>query len=59
MGLVIPGHDHADLARLESYEPGIEVVECDLRNQEELIRLVNEFTPHEIFNFGGILRRPK
>ena len=54
MGLVKPGHDHTDVARLESYAPGIEVVECDLRNQDELIRLVRDFEPHEIFNFGGI-----
>lgn len=54
LGLVIPGHDPVDIARLQSYAHGIEVVECDLRNQEELIRLVTEFAPHEIFNFGGI-----
>ena len=54
LGLVKPGHDHADVARLESYAPGIEVVECDLRNQDELVRMVRDFEPHEIFNFGGI-----
>lgn len=54
MGLVKPGHDHTDVARLKSYAPGIEVVECDLRNQDELIRLVRDFEPHEVFNFGGI-----
>jgi len=54
LGLVKPGHDPADLARLESYAPGIEVVECDLRNHEELARLVRDFAPHEIFNFGGV-----
>jgi len=52
--VVKPGHDHADVARLKGYAPGIEVVECDLRNQDELVRLVQDFEPHEIFNFGGI-----
>ena len=54
MGLVKPGHDPSDLARLERYAPGIDVVECDLRNGDELSRLVLDFAPHEIFNFGGI-----
>ena len=54
MGLVKPGHDPADLARLESYAPGIEIVECDLRNQDSLVSMVQDFAPHEIFNFGGI-----
>lgn len=49
-----PGHDAADVARLESYAPGIEVVESDLRDQDSLIGLIRELTPHEIFNFGGI-----
>ncbi len=52
--MVKPGHDHEDIARLKGYAPGIEVVECDLRNQDELVRLVQDFEPHEIFNFGGI-----
>ncbi len=54
LGLVKPDHDPADIARLEGYAPGVEVVECDLRNQDELVRLVHDFEPHEIFNFGGI-----
>ena len=54
MGLVKPGHDADDISRLKQYAPGIEVVECDLRNQDELVRLVRDFEPHEIFNFGGI-----
>lgn len=54
MGLVKPGHDPEDLARLESYAPGIEIVECDLRNGDELAHQVRDFAPHEIFNFGGI-----
>ncbi len=52
--MIKSGHEQADIARLESYAPGIEVVECDLRNQDELVRLVRDFEPHEIFNFGGI-----
>ena len=43
-----------DIARLESYAPGIEIVECDLRNGDELAHQVRDFAPHEIFNFGGI-----
>jgi len=54
LGLVKPGHDADDISRLKQYAPGIEVVECDLRNQDELVRLVRDFEPHEIFNFGGI-----
>jgi GDPmannose 4,6-dehydratase len=54
LGVVKPGHDRADVARLKGYAPGIEVFECDLRNQDELVRLVQDFDPHEIFNFGGI-----
>ena len=54
LGLVKPGHDPADLVRLESYAPGIEIVECDLRNGDELAHQVRDFAPHEIFNFGGI-----
>ncbi len=54
LGLVKPGHDADDISRLKQYAPGIEAIECDLRNQDELVRLVRDFEPHEIFNFGGI-----
>ena len=54
LGLVKPGHDPADLVRLKRYAPGTEIVECDLRNGDELARLVRDYAPHEIFNFGGI-----
>ncbi len=54
LGLVKPGHDADDISRLKQYAPGIEAIECDLRNQDELVRLVRDFAPHEIFNFGGI-----
>lgn len=53
-GLVKPGHDSADLVRLSRYAPGIEIVECDLRSGDELTRILRDFAPHEIFNFGGI-----
>ena len=52
--MVKPGHESADVARLEAYASGIEVAECDLRDQESLIALVRDYAPHEIFNFGGI-----
>jgi len=39
---------------LNRYAPGIEIVECDLRNGDELTRILRDFAPHEIFNFGGI-----
>ncbi len=54
MGLVKPGHDADEISRLKQYAPGIEVVECDLRNQDALVSMVRDFAPHEIFNFGGI-----
>jgi len=54
LGLVKPGHDPADLVRLKRYAPGTEIVECDLRNGDDLARLVRDYAPHEIFNFGGI-----
>lgn len=54
LGLVKPGHDADDISRLKQYAPGIEVVECDLRNQDDLVSMVRDFAPHEIFNFGGI-----
>jgi len=53
-GLVKPGHDSADLVRLNRYAPGIGIVECDLRNGDELTRMLRDFAPHEIFHFGGI-----
>jgi GDPmannose 4,6-dehydratase len=53
-GLVKPYQDSADLVRLNRYAPGIEIVECDLRNGDELTRMLRAFAPHEIFNFGGI-----
>jgi GDPmannose 4,6-dehydratase len=52
--MVKPGHDADDISRLKQYALGIQVVECDLRNQDELVRLVRDFEPHEVFNFGGI-----
>ena len=54
MGLVKPGHGSPDVARLEDYAPGIEVVESDLRDQDSLVGLIRDFAPHEIFNLGGI-----
>ena len=54
LGLVKPDHDPADVLRLKSYAVGLEVVECDLRDQEQLVRIVCEFEPTQIFNFGGI-----
>ncbi len=54
LGLVKPGHDADDISRLKQYAPGIEIVECDLRNQDALVSTVRDFEPHEIFNFGGI-----
>ena len=54
MGSVKPGHESADIARLESYAPGIEIVECDVRNGDELAHQVRDFAPHEIFALDGI-----
>ena len=49
-----PDHDANDIARLKQYSPGIQILECDLRDQENLVSMVRDFAPHEIFNFGGI-----
>jgi GDPmannose 4,6-dehydratase len=54
LGLVKPDHDANDIARLKQYSPGIQILECDLRDQENLVSMVRDFAPHEIFNFGGI-----
>lgn len=54
LGLVKPGHDEADVSRLESYAPGIEISAIDLRDQDALVRVIREFQPTQIFNFGGI-----
>ena len=54
LGLVKPGHDLADVARLEAYAPGLRVSEIDLRDQDALVDVVRSFSPTEVFNFGGI-----
>ena len=39
---------------MRKYAPGLEIVECDLRDQDKLVQVVREFKPSEIYNFGGI-----
>jgi len=54
IGLVKPGHDQRALAQLAAYAPSMNVVECDLRDQDQLNSITVEFEPDRIFNFGGI-----
>ena len=49
-----PRHDPGDGERLRSYAPGIELVECDLKDRDLLVSLVRDFEPTQTFNFGGI-----
>lgn len=54
LGLVKPGHPFEELTQLRAYAPGMEIRECDLRDQHQLREIVLEFEPDQIFNFGGI-----
>jgi len=54
VGLVKPGHNPADFARLRRYAPSIEIIECDLAEADALKGLVIDAQPDQIFNFGGI-----
>jgi GDPmannose 4,6-dehydratase len=54
VGLVKPGHDSGDLERLNRYAPSLEIVECDLADEQALRDIVVESKPDQIFNFGGI-----
>ena len=50
VGVVKPG---TDTGLLQRYVPGIEVVEGDLADADELRRLAVEARPDEIYNLGG------
>ena len=54
VGLVKPGHDSHDLARLKRYAPSLEIRECDLADAATLKEIVVDAQPDQIFNFGGI-----
>lgn len=54
LGLVKPEHDSVDIERLHRYAPGIEILECDLRDHDLLISIIRDYLPSQIFNFGGI-----
>jgi len=54
IGLVKPGHHASELAHLAAYAPAMNVVECDLRDQDQLREIAVEFEPDQIFNFGGV-----
>jgi len=54
VGLVKPGHDSHDLARLKRYAPSIHIVESDLVDAAALKEIVIDVEPEQIFNFGGI-----
>lgn len=49
-GLVKPG-THTDLLR--RYAPGIDLVEVDLADSDQLRRLVSDLRPDAVFNLGG------
>lgn len=54
IGLVKPGHELMELERLKLYAPRIQIVECDLSDQDTLKEIVIDSQPDHIFNFGGI-----
>ena len=54
VGLVKPGHDSHDVARLKRYAPSLEIRECDLADARTLKETVIDAQPDQIFNFGGI-----
>jgi GDPmannose 4,6-dehydratase len=54
IGLVKPGHEPEDLDRLRRYAPNIQVIECELSDQDALKDIVVDSQPDKIFNFGGI-----
>lgn len=54
LGLVKPQHNSVDVERLHRYAPGIEILECDLRDHDLLVSIISEYHPSQIFNFGGI-----
>lgn len=54
IGIVKPGHEFADLDRIRMYAPQIQIVECDLSDQNTLRDIVVDFQPDQIFNLGGI-----
>jgi len=51
VALVKPG---TDVSAFQRYAPSAALVEVDLENDRELVSVVAEHAPHQIFNFGGI-----
>jgi len=51
VALVKPG---TDVDALQRYAPSATLVEVDLANDRDLVSVVTEHAPHQIFNFGGI-----
>ena len=49
--LVRPG---ADASQLLGYAPGVNLVECDLADHEELASVVRAIAPSKVFHLGGI-----
>jgi GDPmannose 4,6-dehydratase len=54
IGLVKPGHESGDLDRLRMYAPQIQLIECELSDQDALKYIVIDSQPDQIFNFGGV-----
>lgn len=54
IGIVKPGHESTDLERLRRYAPELQILECDLSDQEALKAIVIDSQPDQIFNLGGI-----
>lgn len=51
VALVKPG---TDVHALRRHAPSVDVIEVDLADDAQLVSVITECAPHQVFNFGGI-----
>jgi len=51
VALVKPG---TDVHALRRYAPSVQIIDVDLADDTQLVSVITEHAPHQVFNFGGI-----